>query len=204
MKALETVQKLWSHCLFCPICQDVTRDIHVDVGPDDAFTISKFEKNNHILTLHCSFRAFKKKHSVKYHINCLDNSFTTDIGESISDSEPVERAARPYFYFYIQGDCKKCNSSHTNGTDLELDMLNSVVTHIGIEREGIYLLNEKSKFHITLAHDTNEMLISKCFEDESTGQILDDNKPFNLPIIDFDFSNQKKVINKIRTLLVFS
>jgi hypothetical protein len=203
MKALKTVQELWSHCLFCPICQDITRDVHVEVGPDDAFQLVKFEKNNHILTLHCSFRAFKKKQSVKYHINCLDNSFKVDIGESTPDETPTT-AARPYFFFYIQSDCKECNSSHTNGSDLELDMLNSVVSNIGVEREGIYLLNEKNKFHITLCHDDNEMLISKCFEDEQTGEILDDNKPFNFPIIEFDFSNQKKVINKIRTLLVFS
>lgn len=200
---MKSLQELWSHCLFCPICRDITREINVSVGPDDAFEIFKFEKNDHILSLDCFFYTKNKEFKIKYDINCLNNSFNVVISDPTPSTRDVSRASSAHFFFYINSDCRICNATHTNSADLELDMINKVVSNINVEREGIYLLNEKTKYHITLEHDCNRMQISKCFEDEELG-ILDDNKPFTFPMIKFDFSNPKKVINKIRTLLVFS
>jgi hypothetical protein len=204
MKILNTLQELWSHCLFCPICRDVIREVSVSVGPDDAFTIKKWEKENHILHLHCTFKAKKQKYKTVYHINCLDNSFTVDISEPVRTTERADGASAPYFFFYIFSDCKKCNNTHTNSSDLELDLLNKKVTNIGLEREGIYLLSEKDKYHLTICHDSNEIELSKMFHDDALGTLVDDNNVISLPLIEFDYSNVKKVINKIKTLLVFS
>lgn len=210
MKALNTLQELWSHCLFCPICRDVVRDVEVSVGPDEAFSITKWEKDNHILKLDCIFKAKKQKYRTVYSINCLDNSFVVDISEPTHTSassdtyKRVDKASAPYFFFYIYSDCRKCDNTHTNSSDLELDLLNRKVTNIGLEREGIYLLTEKDKYHLTLCHDSNEIELSKMFYDEGMDTLVDDNKTINLPLIDFDFSNIKKVVNKIKTLLVFS
>lgn len=203
MKILNTLQELWSYCLFCPICQDLTREVSVDVGPDDAFTITSFEKDNHILRLDCTFRAKKQKYKTVYYINCLDNSFTVDISEPVHSTEREDGASSPHFFFYLFSDCKRCNAAHTNSSDLELDLLNKRIYNIGVEREGIYLLSKSLNYHITLDHSQNDMSICKCFisDDEV---LLDDNKLFNFSIIDFDYSNPKKVFNKIKTLLVFS
>jgi hypothetical protein len=203
LKKLNSVQELWSHCLFCPICRDITREVYVSVGPDDVFELSKFEKKDHILFLDCFFYTKKEEFKIKYEINCLNNSFKAIISSPNPSSRTITGASSAHFYFYINSDCRICNASYTNGADLEIDFLSKEIINIGIEREGIYLLNEKSKYHITLEHDNNRMQISKCFEDEDGG-IVDDNKPFIFPMIKLDFSNPKKVINKIKTLLVFS
>jgi hypothetical protein len=200
---VKTLQELWSHCLFCPLCRDITREINISVGPDDAFEIFNFEKNNHILSLDCFFYTKKEEFKIKYDINCLTNSFEVVISKSTPSSRTVTKASSAHFFFYINSDCRGCNATHTNSADLELDMTNKIVTNINVEREGIYLLNEKTKYHITLEHDNNRMQISKVFEDEELG-IIDDNKPFIFPMMKLDFSNPKKVINKIKTLLVFS
>jgi hypothetical protein len=210
MKILSTVQELWSYCLFCPICQDMTRDVDVEVGPDDAFSITSFEKDNHILKLDCTFRAKKQKYKTVYLINCLDNSFTVDISEPIhstasqDDYKRVDKASAPYFFFYLFSNCKRCNAAHTNSSDLELDLLNKRISNIGVEREGIYLLSKQVNYHILLDHNENQTVINKCtISDDNV--LVDDNKFFTYSdIIDFDYSNPKKVFNKIKTLLVFS
>lgn len=208
MKALNSVQDLWAHCRFCPICQDMCRDVTIDVGPDDVFTISSFEKQDHILRLECTFRAKKQRYRTVYSVNCLDNTFKVDISEPVHESASSDsykrndRASAPYFFFYIFSDCKKCNSAHTNSSDLELDLLERKVSNIGIEREGVYLLTEKDKFHISLFYDRNVMLVSRAREEDSV--IVDDDKHVELPLVNLDFSNPNKVINKIKTLILFS
>jgi hypothetical protein len=204
MKKYNNIQELWSYCLFCPICQDITRDMQISVGPDDTFSLSSFEKNNNILTLNCLFFVKKQKYHIKYDINCIDNTFNSDISDPTPSDKYVTKASLPYFFFYIRSNCRVCDASHTNGTDLELDLSSKIIFNIGVETDGIYLLKEKNKYHISFEYDRNKMIISRCYEDKNTGEILDDNKPFNFPIIDFDFSNIEKVINRIKTILTFS
>lgn len=203
MKLLNTIQELWSYCLYCPVCKDAIRYMHVSVGPDEAFILKSFKKKNDILQLRCAFRAKKREYKVDYNINCQDNSFEFDISDPESCEVEVSKASTPYFYFYIQSDCKKCLATHVNGTDLELDFINKKITNIGIEREGVYLLDQKNKYHITLSYDSQEMIISRCYENDK-GIIIDDNKPFQCSIIDFDFSQPEKVTNKIKMMLLFS
>jgi hypothetical protein len=47
------------------------------------------------------------------------------------------------------------------------------------------------------------MLVSKCFIDHE-GQIVDDNKVIECPLVNLDFSDYDKVINRIKTLILFS
>lgn len=203
MKILNTVQELWSYCLFCPICQDITRDLHISVGPDEAFKLIAHKKDNHILHLQCIFQRTSLSYKVNYTINCLDNSFLLDISEPETSNSNVDKASAPYFYFYIQGDCKSCNSTYASSKDLELSLLNKKIENIGIELEGVYLLGKESHYHITMAYEDKEMLITRCHEED--GMIMEDSgKPFRLPIMEFDFSQPNKVINKIKTILLFS
>lgn len=210
MKILNTIQELWSYCLFCPICQDMTRDIIVEVGPDNACAISSFKKTNHILRLDCTFRAKKQQYKTVYRINCLDNSFKVAISEPVHSSasqdeyKRVDKASAPHFFFYLFSDCQRCHAAHTNSADLELNLLDKTIYNIGVEREGIYLLTEPTKFHLTLLHSENQMEICKCSISEDE-MVIDEEKTFVYPsVINFDYSDPKKVINKIKTMLVFS
>jgi hypothetical protein len=195
MKILNSVQELWSYCLYCPICKDVCRDVSVSVGPDDQFQVVFSDKDNHILSVQCLYKNKDKKVHVTYLIDCLKNTFEIEGGD--------ESLAKTYCYFYIQSDCRRCDATHTNGTDLELNLEDKQVYNIGIEREGIYLLNTKDKYHITMSYDNNTMLVSKCFQDDE-GMIIDDNKVARLPLVKIDFSKPRKAANRIKTLLVFS
>ena len=195
MKILNTVQELWSYCLYCPICKDTCRDISVSVGPDDDFQVVFHEKEDQFLNIQCIHKHNNKQTNVTYHIDCLKNTF------EIVDGDPF--LAKTYCYFYIQSDCRRCDATHTNGTDLELNLEEKRVYNIGVEREGIYLLSTKDKYHITMSYDVNAMLVSKCFEDDE-GMIIDDNRVCKLPIVNLDFSKPRKTAHRIKTLLVFS
>jgi hypothetical protein len=127
-----------------------------------------------------------------------------DISNPIKSEIDINRSPSPYFFFFIESDCRQCNATYVNGSDIELDLNNKIISNIEIEREGIYFLKEKTKFYITFEYDIHNMLISKCYEDENTGEIIDDNKPFSFPIVNLDFSDHKKLLNRIKTILLFS
>lgn len=191
-KILNTIQELWSYCLYCPICKDTCREITVAAGPDDNFKLISFIKENHILTFQC---VFKKTFIANYEINCLDNTF-----KIIGNNPNLDQT---YCYFYIQSICRACNSTHVAGTDLELNLEEKSIYNIGIEREGIYLLSTKDMYHITMLYLDSRMLVSKCFKDEA-GVIIDDNRVCTLPLVDIDFSKPRKATQRIKTMLVFS
>lgn len=202
IKILNTLQELWAYCLFCPVCQDIVRDVHVIVGPESNFKLSSYKKDNYLLHLKGYASIRDCKYRVKYVINGLDNSFKLDIEKPEYNQPSVDTASTPYFYFFLVSTCNICNASSAHSADLELDILRKNVLNIGVSTESIYLLKAKKKYHITLCYDSKQMIVSKCFEED--GQIIDDNKPFNFPLINLDFSEPKKIINKIQTLLVFS
>jgi hypothetical protein len=142
-------------------------------------------------------------------IDCLTNSFDITVSEEsivgqFSTGKPdPDKAKRAYFYFYIQGICQTCKSSAVYGKDLELDMLSKKVVDIGLESESYFLLKEKDKMHLSLMHDRNVMLASRCYSDE-TKVVIEDGKSIELPLINLDLTDQAKVVNKIKTLILFS
>src|ERR1700722_1895367 len=205
MKILNTVQKLWAYCLFCPICQDMTREVHVSVGPDEVFKLLRSKKDNHIIHLNCSAQIKKQKYKANFCINGLDNTFTfviSDLPGSGFYSSPlsVEKAKTPYFYFYVQSNCKRCHCTSVFSSDLELDLLRKVITNIGVERETVILLNESDKYHLSLEYDENQMIISRYTEeDEDLDEEGSLDKEFITSLIDLDFSQPSKVVRKIKT-----
>jgi hypothetical protein len=204
IKKFDSIQDLWSYCLFCPVCRNSSREVQIAVGPDDVFLIDKFEKTDSNLILDCIFFTRKQKYFIKYNINCNDNSFISEISDPVPTLINIDRAPAPYFYFYLLGACRECNASYINGADIELNLLNKTIFNIGVEIEGVYLLKEKSKFHIIYEYDNNNMIISRCYIDQVDGRIVDENKPFHCPVMILDFSNQSKAVNRLKTILVFS
>lgn len=198
MKILNTIENLWSYCLSCPICQDM-RNISVSAGPDDLFNLLSFEKRDHFLDLECAILHKKRtnlaNNRFKFSINCLDNSI-------ILEENSYLKVFKPYFYVYIQGHCN-CRNSYIYGMDMEPNLEYTHMIHMGIEKEGAYLLRYKDKYHIAVDYFENKMIVSKIDIDNDDSVIELDN-PINLPIMKMDFADQKKAINKIQMLITFS
>jgi hypothetical protein len=220
MKLFNSLQELWNYCSFCPLCRENCRSIDVSVGPDKQFKIELFEKSPDSLRIRCGLTIKRNVYIIERQFNCLDNSFTTEVTNVLADSWfgaydvcPLknklldeQRLKDEYFYFYIQSSCKKCGQSSTHGADLELDITDpkiGKVFNIGLELESVYLLKNKDKFHITLSYDRNAMLVSRCYEDED-GDFIESDKAIELPLVKLDFSDQNRVIDKIKTLILFS
>lgn len=222
MKEFNTLQELWSYCLFCPICRDVCRDIIITIGPDTKFQLISFKKKDHILYLYCTYKQKKiVKYNINFEINTINNTYRVEaldiVDTSIDDDMTADRnleeeeknrqrywVTNLYFFFHIHSDCKKCGIAYVNTADIDLETSKKIISNFQIEREVIYIFQDRDKYHLTISYDTNKIFISKCSIDEVTYDIIDDDKTFECPIINFDFSNPQKVINKIKTLITFS
>lgn len=203
MKKFNTLQELWSYALFCPLCQDITREVMVTGGPSNVLEVKSQKKTNEILKVQCTAKLAKQSYNIAYYIDCVKNCFTVSITEAQVQDPPVKGASSPIFTLGLISDCRICGNTSMNSADIEIDLLSKKVTNFGVEMEGIYLLNQKTKYHLTLNHTVQQLTLSKCFEDDD-GSIVDDNKTISFPLTHFDFSQPKKVLNRIRTLLVFS
>lgn len=221
MKTFETLQELWSYCTFCPICRANCRDVSISVAPDNVYKLITFKKEGDLLKLYCTYRQRKQdKYKANYIINTVTGKFGVEVLEMI-DTPDIEmnadtnldeeekyrlrlKVSRTYFYFYINGDCSACNSASVNSADVELSHDNHMVTNMGVEREGIFIILPKDRYHLSILYDSNKTLINKCVIDKITYDIVDDGKLFECPIVNFDFSNLQKVVNKIKTLITFS
>lgn len=204
MKILNTLQELWAYCLYCPLCQDVVRDLQVSLGPPEVSKILSVKRINHNLYIDCSLTIYNRKYHTKVIINLLNNSFQANYSEPEKAVPSVDKASSAHFFLHIQSVCRHCDATTTNSSDMEMDLSGNHIHNIGVTREGIYLLDQKDKYHVTLCYDNSNMLISKCFVDEALGGLVDDNKVITLPLVEFDFSQPKKVVHRIKTLLVFS
>lgn len=202
-KIFNNIQELWSHCLFCPMCQNVSRKIFITVHPDEVFELKSFEKDNQFLILHCLIRLMNKRHQSIFTINCLDNTFQFDIYNTSQSKMPVEKASSPTFCMCIQARCHKCDNASIYSEDIELDLLKGLINNIKIEYESIYVSDGINEYFIQIWHNRNNMLIGRCFEDDN-GSWIDEENAVHLPIVAFDFSNTAKIINKIKILLLFS
>jgi hypothetical protein len=203
MKHLNSVQEVWARCMFCPLCQDVVRDVDVIVGPSEMAELVSFKKNGPILEVKCKIPLGSKKNVHTYYIDCPRNTFTFSVVEVGIQEAPNNRVAGGYFFLTFMSSCPQCNCTYTNSLDMELDFLQKKISNLGISLEGIYLLKDKSKFHLTFQHENDTILVSKMTED-TNGELVDDNKTVSFPMTHFDFSKPKKVLNRLKTLLVFS
>lgn len=204
MKILNTVQNLWDYCLFCPICQKNVREIKINVGPSGVFKLSSFEKKDSRLIITCAAQLKSNNFKCQYDIDCVNNNFQFLVQEVLSiNPEPIsDRASSPYFYFYLYGNCKECGMSYLNSKDLELDLLNSKVVDVGLEREWITLLYQDESFCISISYGSNNVLISRLVMEE--GIYVSEGNPFTFPLTEFDFSNPGRAVSKIKTMLLFS
>lgn len=209
MKTFNNVQELWDYCATCPICMRHCREVVVSVGPDGVFILVAAQKrDNGTLFLQCTYKNKRNVYSVNYDINCLDNTFTVDVPYvrelAPGETANTEKVKKAYFYFFIEGLCRECHCTSAHGLDLELDILDKKISNIGLERESFYLLEGKDKFHVSPIHDRNVMLVSRCYPDDEGISFIESDKTIELPLVKLDLSDQDRVVNKLKTLILFS
>jgi hypothetical protein len=210
MRIFNTVQELWSYCLFCPLCKEYARSIELQVGPDDLFRLSfniPYEKIDDQLELYCIFarevgryKGDKRTYAATFLIDCNTNQFFLHTsGDEIINKE-IDGAA---FHFYAYAKCAKCKNSYINTAELEFDNISKRVRNIQMEREGYYLVSENDKYHVTQFHELNVTGVSRIQVPEQFVSIEEDNV-LELPLLKLDFSDIPRVVEKIKTLILFS
>lgn len=203
MKSFNSLQELWDYCAFCPVCQESCRKVQPQVGPTN-YEVQSIEKLDNILEIKTSIRFRGTKYSVDFHIDCMSNTVQSTINSHPDDGdEPPKGADRAFTYLRLSSDCGKCGCTHSNSSEMEMPLINGVLSPTAVDREGLYLLDQSDKYHITLIYDRKVMLVSKCYL-ESDSIPVDDNRVLELPLVQFDFTNMDRVVNKIKTLILFS
>lgn len=208
MKQFNNIQELWDYCRYCPFCMRNCRETIVSVGPDDVFILVDSKKESDKLLLQTTFKSKRHIYNVEYNINCLDNSFEVEV-TTVQEVPPGEtpnpdKAKRAYFFFFVEGLCRECSCTSAHGADLELNLTDKKISKIELERESLYFMECKDKFHVSPIHDRNVMLVSRCYVDENELGFAESDKTIELPLVKLDPTDQAKTVNKIKTLILFS
>lgn len=200
---MNTIQDLWTKCLYCPLCQKSCRSIEVSVGPDKSFrdtTALKYDDTLHIKTY---FKLKQLRYRMQYDINCLTNKFEIsitdesdaemDADKSIEEERICRKIDRSDAYFWLDGNCAKC-TSHICSDDIYLNMKYKKLEDISIERETIEIFD---KYRIIMYPSRNEMDIARLepaliYPKYSTHSLME-----------LDFSNPQKAIERIETIITF-
>lgn len=208
MKLFNTVQELWSYCAFCPLCQDVCREVMVDVAMNsDMSNETLYEKKDQFLYITCERHLWrrrpidKKKNRkyetvCKYVIDCTQNTFTF---QAMPDMPPETSC-------YIQSICENCTSTFAYGADMELYTPSQKIFNIGLEREAIKLTDNTHRYELNYYYGSDAppgegMFVYRSLLDADGDP---DSLGIKLPLMELDFSDQKKIINKLKTLILFS
>lgn len=191
MKLWRTIQDLWQHCEFCPVCKN-KRDFQLFGGPNNNFRLIAYNKQINQLELNCDFLSGHSLLAIDIYIDCIENTIELVFGE------PVNTANKTYFFFNIKSYCDTCKASWTKSTDLEIDILNKKIINIGLESESVKCLAHATKYQLILDYKKNSLFIFNI----TTGELVV--PPFNCPLVDIDLFDQEKLFNKIQTILVFS
>ena len=201
MKLFNTIQELWDHCTFCPICKDNCREMQLSVGPTDISRLLSYTKKDHLLHIKSRLHLNKQGYFVNYIVNCTDNTFDIKIS-SPEDLNTTDNDKGAYFYFVIKSDCKKCNYSYCNSVNLIFDLYNQKIVNIGIEKEGVYLIDNADSIHVLLDYNYKRTIIHKCIKYH--GEIKDLPDAVICPLLKLDMKDSDKAINKIKTFIIFS
>lgn len=186
MKLFDNLEKMWEYCEFCPVCQKNSRKIYVYIGPEDIFEIESYTKDNGVLDLCCFFiDTTRLKYDLDINIDCITNSF--DITWPTGNCDKLNAILKDKFlYIYVQSFCKGC--SDTYSADIEASFLDKKFSNMKLEKEVVLL----KQWLLITNHEDSKMYLIK------------DRKKITLPIINFDYSDPQKVIDRLKTLIIFT
>jgi hypothetical protein len=114
----------------------------------------------------------------------------------------IKVAENHSFYMYLHAKCHGCDNSYIDTSDIYFDPTLRAIECTNIERDGAYLLLGESGFHIVQYPEDHIMMVSRIIQKDGIMEEIE--KVINLPIVNLDFSNVPKIINKIKTLILFS
>jgi hypothetical protein len=200
MKKFSTLQDLLKYMQYCKICNESCRKFYVSTGPDDIFTIKNYHiyGRSFIIVGNCYI---KNPKIISFTINCQNNTFDFSIKEKDTNYNiNFNKANKPYLYFYIYSKCYKCDSYESNSSDIELDLFRHKLNGIGMEHETLYVLNDDVGFKIEYEYNENIVNIS-----EYNKNVINKKALFALPdSLALDFSDKDKLLNKLKTMILFS
>jgi hypothetical protein len=198
VKIFSSIEKLWDYCLLCPLCKNPERHLELTVGPDEHFEIKEWKKIAAQLQIDCDFRYDREdknspagSYTASYLVDCQQNSYK--MLAAGPDQVIADKATEVEFFFYIFAECKACNYSYLNTSDLEFNNVEKIISNIQLDRESLCLSQDENKYRIILAHDANDMLVVPYKK-----------KGLHLPLTDLDLSNPGKVIEKLKLWILFS
>ncbi len=205
MKNFETINKLWDYLSKCQIC-DTNRSIDLTVSLDENFQIhlysSSFFKKKNVLEI--KFQSHIE--GVIYHSTWLIDCNTNKFGFNSTSAEMKQTSSLPSsdylnLYFYLYADCDQCGSC-ANTLDLSISKEEYLtICNIGIERETFFIEKNDTQCYCLVAdHLENKMYASNV---EMMKRVVKKrSREITIPLLDLDFSNQQKILNKINTILL--
>lgn len=186
------------------MCDDICREISVICGPDETWKTIRTAKLDNVLKLETELTHNKEKCNIFFYIDCVKNTFEFFVSSDCEAFKFIEKAKRSNLFFHLESDCKKCLGSWTISNDVNLNFSTKMVEDFSLEGEEIWF---QQKFVINYNYVKNLMTIDKILSKKNFDGDLAEvsmRNPLSLPIVEFDFKNKKKTLNKIKTMLVFS
>lgn len=221
MLQFQNLEELITRCLQCHFCKQ-SRSISIDFGPDEFFQLDSFEHKNNILTLNTIYRYSTVseeelkdgeprphvKYNISFVISTLENKYETNIvGPTtiISDEVFGTQSPNPWPYFFIEGRCQNCES-YIVSKDISLGFLKKNIQIVSIEKERYLLYKTDTKYKIIYDFDQDLMFVQKVIPKIRKNQTIyiKKGKPIKLPLYMFDFTDEVKVISKLKTYITFS
>jgi hypothetical protein len=192
---MNNLQEVWTHCLFCPLCQDVCRNINI--FPLAGISIENLNKKNEFIEFDCHINNSKKSAKglrVHYKLDAINNSFEFEI------RKPGENMQISNISMEMSGGCNKCKKTYSISSSFDLDIKEQNIKNFGIDKDSVMLFDGNNYYHITILNYSKQLLVSKCDDDS----FLSEGEAISLPLINLDFTNPKAILTRIKTLLILS
>jgi hypothetical protein len=202
MKSFANIQELWEFCELCPMCQKQSRTIHISAGPEHIWDVVRFSYQNDSIIIFCTYKYKQKRYFVDLKLSNLEKTFDLKFrSKSFAPlkEEIILHLKETDLCFDIQSDCKNCQYSTAASESIELDIKNGKFGSLRLEREKFLLEREKDKYLVTFWHGDNTMRVAKW-----NSQTFEEGKEIKLPLTTLDLTNQAKVIDKLKTYILFS
>lgn len=124
------------------------------------------------------------------------------VNQQLSQPAAIKEIQEVGFFFSIYANCSECESS-INTCDVEVWLDTKDLSDFGIDFESIFLIKTKDTFNLGLYPKDKRMVAVRLLENES-GDFQDDSEAVSLPYVEFDYSNEEHVMNRLKMMLTFN
>lgn len=203
MTKFENLQQLLDYCYKCPICSG-KRKVTITAGPDEIVRRQQFsfiDKPFPLFTLTLDIPKKEQQSEWSHKLNynkwsCAINMLTGLVGNG--SDEPIDDL---FFHFFASCSNSGCGRSYLNTNDIMVNWKTKQIENLGIEDEVRKIVYDTMRFELNYVYPNNQITVCRY---ERRGEEWDKN-PGNviLPITDFDFTNPKQLIEKLKTLYFY-